>query len=360
MRVALVPSACSDYENTSNTTTAPAGLKDLKARDGLLADLDFTGKLDLLGIRPDGSGLIVYRNLGSFFFQEKTGESGLPAAFAGAEHAVVEDWNNEDLPGVFVTRAGAPPAYFPKQRAGSFVKTNSPADWPSGSLIATGDLNNDLRADLIVAGDHDLGIVFGGMTERLSLPLRGLQAKGILVVDYDNDGWLDIIAWGNGLRVWRNLGRAGFVDVTTDLGLDKIGPVDGLVAADFDGDGDTDLMAPTRGGGRFLRNDGGNANRQLKLRLVGNRSNASGLGARVELSAGNWRTLRRCNNCPPETGVGKHARLDASQSSTGSIFSGTLVDLMAPTNQLTLDELTLPARSCLRIFTLGMAGDSSL
>ena len=94
--------------------TAFAGLKDLKARDGLLADLDFTGKLDLLGIRPDGSGLILCRNLGSFFFQEKTGESGLPAAFTGAEHAVVEDWNNEDLPGVFVTRAALRPPTFPK------------------------------------------------------------------------------------------------------------------------------------------------------------------------------------------------------------------------------------------------------
>jgi tetratricopeptide (TPR) repeat protein len=325
--------------------TAFAGLKNLKARDGLLADLDFTGKLDLLAVAPDGSGLVVYQNLGSFYFQDNTAASGLPAAFAGAEHVAVEDWNNEDVPGVFVSRTGKPPVFFPKQRAGSFVFTNSPADWPVGSVVATGDLNNDLRADLVVAGEREMTIIFGGMTDRLTLPLRGLQVKGILLVDYDNDGWLDVIAYGNGVRVWRNLGRAGFADVTADLGLDKIGPVDVLVAADFDGDGATDLIASTPNGLRFLRNDGGNANRQLKLRLVGNRSNASALGVRVELAAGNWRTIRTLQQLPLEIGVGRHDKLDALKTRWFDL-SSTLVDVAVPTNQLTLDELTLPTGSC--------------
>jgi tetratricopeptide (TPR) repeat protein len=325
--------------------TAFTGLENLKARDGLLADLDFTGKLDLLAILADGSGLRVYQNLGNFYLQDNTTNSGLPAVFGGAEHVAVEDWNNADVPGVFVTRDGKPPVFFPKQRAGSFVETNSPADWPVGSVIAVADLNNDLRADLVVAGERDLGIIFGSMTERLSLPLRGLQAKGLLLVDYDNDGWLDVIAYGNGVRVWRNLGKAGFADVTAELGLDKIGPVDALVAADFDGDGDTDLIAGTTNGLRFLRNDGGNANKQLKLRLVGNRSNASALGVRVELASGNWRTIRTMQQFPLEIGVGKHDKLDALRTRWFDL-SSTLVDVAVPTNQLTLDELTLPSGSC--------------
>ena len=325
--------------------TAFTGLENVKARDGLVADLDFTGKLDLLAVLPDGSGLRLYQNLGNFYFKDNTAESGLSATLAGVEHVAVEDWNTEDVPGVFVGRAGKPPVFFPKQRAGSFVETNSPADWPAGSVIATGDLNNDLRADLVVAGERDLGIVFGGLNERLSLPLRGLQAKGILLVDYDNDGWLDVIAYGNGVRIWRNLGKAGFVDVTADVGLDKIGPVDALVAADFDGDGDTDLIASTPGGLRFLRNDGGNANKQLKLRLVGNRSNASALGVRVELASGNWRTIRTLQQLPLEIGVGRHDKIDALKTRWFDL-SSTLVDVAVPTNQLTLDELTLPSGSC--------------
>jgi Tfp pilus assembly protein PilF len=325
--------------------TAISGLGNLKARDGLLADLNFTGKLDLLAVLPDGSGLRVFQNLGNFYLQDNTTESGLPATFAGTEHVAVEDWNNEDVPGVFVTRNGQPPAFFPKQRAGTFVETNSPVDWPAGSVIATGDLNNDLRADLVVAGERDLGIIFGGMPERLSLPLRGLQVKGILLVDYDNDGWLDILAYGNGVRAWRNLGQTGFADVTAELGLDKIGPLDALVAADFDGDGDTDLIASTTNGLKFLRNDGGNANRQLKLRLVGNRSNASALGVRVELASGNWRTIRTLQQLPLEIGVGRHDKLDALKTRWFDL-SSTLVDVAVPTNQLTLDELTLPSGSC--------------
>jgi hypothetical protein len=325
--------------------TAFTGLENLKARDGVLADLDFTGKLDLLAVLPDGSGLRVYQNLGSFYLQDNTTNSGLPEKFAGVEHVAVEDWNNEDVPGVFVARGGKAPVYFPKQRAGAFVETNSPADWPAGSVIATGDLNNDLRADLVVAGERDLTIIFGGMTEHLTLPLRGLQVKGILLVDYDNDGWLDVIAYGNGMRVWRNLGKAGFADVTADLGLDKIGPVDALVAADFDGDGDTDLIASTPGGLRFLRNNGGNANKQLKLRLVGNRSNASALGVRVELASGNWRTIRTMQEFPLEIGLGKHDKLDALRTRWFDL-SSTLVDVAVPTNQLVLDELTLPSGSC--------------
>ena len=325
--------------------TAFTGLQTLKACDGLLADLDFSGKLDILAVRPDGSGLSVYQNLGNFYFQERTADSGLPAAFAGAERVEVEDWNNDDVPGVFVARAGLPPAFFPKQRAGTFAASNSPADWPVGSVIATGDLNNDLRPDLVVAGAQSLSIVYGGMTERAILPLGGFKVRGILLLDYDNDGWLDVIAWGDGLRVWRNLGHAGFADVTAELGLDKIGPVDALVAADFDGDGDSDLIASTPAGLRFWRNDGGNANRQLKLRLSGNRSNASALGVKVELSAGHWRTLRTLQQLPLEIGVGKVDKLEALKTRWFDL-SSTLVDVPVPTNELILDELTLPSGSC--------------
>ncbi len=325
--------------------TSYSGLKNLKARDGLLADLDFTGKLDLLAVRPDGSGLRVYQNLGSFFFKDDGGNSGLPATLSGAEHLAVEDWNNADVPGVFVSRDNQPPAFFPKQRAGTFLATNSPADWPVGNVIAFGDLNNELRSDLIVGGEHDLTIIYGGLDERRTIPLNGFKTSGLLLVDYDNDGWLDIIAYGNGLRVWRNLGKSGFADVTAALGLDKTGPVDALVAADFDNDGDTDLILSSTNGLHFLRNDGGNANRQLKLHLVGNRSNASALGVRVELTAGNWRTIRTLRQLPLEIGTGQHDKLDALKIRWFDLAS-TFVDVPVQTNALVVDELKLPTGSC--------------
>src|SRR5205085_2253005 len=116
--------------------------------------------------------------------------------------------------------------------------------------------------------------IFAGLTNRLSLPTGDFAVTGLTLVDYDNDGWLDICARGNGLRVWRNLGQSGFRETTSELGLDKLvkGPVDDVACADFDNDGDTDFLVSLPGAGlQLLRNDGGNANQQLKLRLIGNR-----------------------------------------------------------------------------------------
>src|SRR5258706_3182907 len=257
--------------------TAMAGLKNLQARDGLLADLDFTGKLDLLTVLPGGQGLRLYRNLGNSYFKDDTTNSGLPAVLAGVEQVAVEDWNNEDVPGVLMTQNGKPATFFAKQRAGSFVATNVGTSWPAGSGLATANLGNDFRASLVIAEEQPITIAFASRKPPVNLPLRGLRAKAIALVDYDNDGWLDVVAYGNGVRVYRNQGIAGVTDVTADLGLDKVGTVNSLVAADFDDDGDTDFVLSTSAGLQYWRNDGGKANRQLKIRLVGNRSNANGL-----------------------------------------------------------------------------------
>ncbi len=211
-------------------------------------------------------------------------------------------------------------------------------------------MNNDLQPDLIVDGDDDLTVIFGGAKERAKLPLKGLHVKGLLLFDYDNDGWLDVFAYGdNGLRAWRNRGRLGFLDVTSELGLDSVSSGDAIVAADFDGDGDTDLIVSSPGGLRYFRNDGGNANRQLKLRLAGHRSNASALGVRAELAAGNWRTSRTLHELPLEIGVGQHEKLDSVKIHWFDLAS-TLVDVPVDTNVLTLDELTLPSGSCPNLY----------
>ena len=325
--------------------TAASGLKDLKGSDGLLADLDFTGKLDLLTVLPDGQGVRVYRNLGNGYFMDSTTNSGLPAEFNGAVHVAVEDWNNEDVPGVFITQNGKAPVFFSKQRAGSFVETNSTANWPVGNVLAIGDLNNDLLLDSVVGDENTLNIIFGGGRQTARLEAQGLQTKGILLFDYDNDGWLDILAYGNGVKVWRNLGKAGFEDVTAALGLNKLGAVDGVAPADFDNDGDTDLVLSSSAGLQYWRNDGGNANHQIKLLLVGNRSNPSALGVRVEILAGRWRAIRTLQRLPFEIGVGKHDKIDVLKTRWYDLAT-TLVDIPVQPQVLTLAELALPTGSC--------------
>src|SRR5205814_1635259 len=78
------------------------------AIDGALADLDFTGKLDLLLVTPGARSIRVLRNLGgnggSPYFKDITQTSGVPASLTGVSQVVVDDWNNDDVPDLFVAR----------------------------------------------------------------------------------------------------------------------------------------------------------------------------------------------------------------------------------------------------------------
>jgi Flp pilus assembly protein TadD len=326
--------------------TRAAGLEGLKATCGLLADLDFTGNLDLVAVRPAGAGLAIYRNLGNLYFDGTWSDSGLPRALPGAAQVTAEDWNNEGLPGVFIARADGPPAFYAKRRAGAFAPSTLTAGWPAGAVMATGDLGNDLHAQAVIATETALEIVGGNHARSLSLPLHGFRVAGLLLEDFDNDGWLDILAYGSGgVRVWRNAGHAGFIDVTGELGLDKVGPVEGMVAADFAGRGCLDLVTSSDAGLRYWRNQGGNRNLQLKLRLVGNRSNTSSLGVRVEVSAGDWRTSRTVRRMPLEIGVGQHGQLDALRVHWFDL-STAQVDVPVGRAMVTVTEPKLPSGSC--------------
>jgi len=328
-------------------------LENQPAADGALADLDFAGKLDLVLTTPGDGAIRILRNIGSSggspYFKDVTSTSGVPATVTGIASITVDDWSNDGINDLLLTRRQQTPVVLVKSRGGPLVETNAPPDWPAGTPLVAGDLNNDLRTDVVIVTSNRVEVVLGGLTNRVALPLGSLRARGLALLDYDNDGWLDLVAYGTGFRVWRNLGEKGFRDTTAAIGLDKLGndEVESLAAADFDGDCDTDFLLGVKGRGlQLLRNDGGNANHQLKLVLIGNRSNASGIGVHVELAAGRWRALRTVNSLPVEIGVGGNAQLD---SVTGRWFDLSLstTDVKVDCkNPLPLLELSLPTGSC--------------
>lgn len=331
--------------------TKASGLGNLVGRSAALVDLDFTGKLDLLAVLPDGSGVRVLRNLGNMYFKDITATSGVPASVTGARQIVIDDWNNDDLMDVFVSREGQPPLYLQKERGGPLVPTNLPPVQLAGTVLAIGDVNGDLRTDLLVGAPDHVDLLLGGINVARRLPIAVPGLSLLKLIDYDNDGWLDVFAAGEaGLQVWRNVGDGEFVNVTAKLGVDKLvtGRVEDLAAADFDQDGDTDLVASVAGQGlKYLRNDGGNANHQLKLRLIGNRSNASGLGIRIEVASGSFRVHRTVQSLPVEIGVGPR---DSIESLTARWFDlpYNIVDvkLETPPRTLEIPEPVLPTGSC--------------
>jgi Tfp pilus assembly protein PilF len=340
------------FKFTTNGTAADISMfsrfKDTAAESAVLVDLDFTAKLDVLTITPGTNGVRGLRNLGHPYFTPHT-NTGVPPGLGGVRQLVVEDWDGDDLLDLFVAREGKPPLLLTKVRGGTLEASNSPPDWPAGSGIAVGDLNNDLRPDLVVAATNELAVVFNGLDKRERLPLGHWAPTRLLLFDYDNDGWLDLVVAGDGLRVWRNLGLAGFQEATAPLGLPRIvkGHVESIAPADFDLDGDTDLLLTRADGSlQLLRNDGGNANQQLKVRLVGNRSNACGLGIRIEVNAGGLRLARRVTALPVEIGVGQYGQLDSLTTRWFSLSLNNVDVKVDPHSVLTLEELTIRDGSC--------------
>ncbi len=321
-------------------------LASLKAIDGIMADIDFTGKLDLLAIQPGDAGLKVFRNLGSIYFKDISKTSGIPTQITGALKLVMDDWNNDDMLDLFIPRTGEPPMYLQKNRGAAHSPTNTLPTLPSATALATGDLNNDLRVDLVCLANGQLEITFNGLEEKQVLPLaKGSTAVHLL--DYDNDGWLDLFATGDGVQGYRNRGSAGFADSTAALGLDAFnGQVSQLAAADIDRDGDSDLLLAHESGLKYLRNDGGNANRQLKIRLYGNRSNASGLGIQIETVTTGLRIKRTVHSLPVEIGVGKNELLNSLNARWFDLSLFNLDVQVKPDETVTLTELILPTGSC--------------
>ena len=74
--------------------------------------------------------------------------------------------------------------------------------------------------------------------------------------------------------------------MSTKLGPALQQPVVGRGSAygDFDNDGDLDLViTESNGPARLLRNENGNQNDMLRVKLVGTRSNRDGIGAKLTL-----------------------------------------------------------------------------
>ena len=321
-------------------------LASLKAIDGVIADIDFTGKLDLLAIQPGDAGLKIFRNLGSIYFKDISKTSGIPTQITGALKLVMDDWNNDDMLDLFIPRTGESPMFLQKIRGAVHTPTNTLPTLPTTTAIATGDLNNDLRTDLVCLANDQLQITFNGLEAGLTLPLAK-SVTSISLVDYDNDGWLDIFAIGDGVQAFRNQGTGGFTDVTAALGLDSLtGQVTQLAAADIDRDGDSDLLLAHATGLKYLRNDGGNANQQLKIRLYGNRSNASGIGIQVETVTTGLRLKRTVQSLPIEIGIGKNKLLHSLNARWFDLSLFNLDVKVKPSETLTLTELILPTGSC--------------
>ena len=290
-------------------TSALAGILTVKGMKVVVADPDFTGKLSLFFVSSEGR-LRTFTPGITELFQEHRSTPDDGFRVSSVTSILVDDWNNDELPDLLLTRRGEPPWILTNRRGEGLGATSPRPDWPIASFLCVGDFNNDLRPDVVLVTPDTFTIQFGGLRDPRRIPVRKNGVAQLKALDYDNDGWLDLVSWGSdGLRIWRNRGRRGFHEMTRELGLSSLSKthITHAAFADFDQDRDIDIVISVDGEGlRFLRNDGANANGLLKLRPIGTKSNSSGIGLRLVVKSDHWRALRTVQSKPIEIGVGKH------------------------------------------------------
>jgi ASPIC/UnbV protein/VCBS repeat protein/tetratricopeptide repeat protein len=120
--------------------------------------------------------------------------------------------------------------------------------------------------------------------ERKNRYLVKTTGCGVAFFDYDNDGWDDLFIsyWGEN-ALYRNNGDGTFRDVSKQAGILNTPGTYGLgvLVADFDNDGELDVVVNGVNEPSQLRCDSAAGNRWLKVKCVGTKSNRSAIGARV-------------------------------------------------------------------------------
>jgi tetratricopeptide (TPR) repeat protein len=263
-------------------------------------DYDHDGDLDLL-VTSSGGGPALWRNNGNGTFADVSAVV-LPAEAAQARMSVATDFDNDRAVDMIVTRAQGAPSLLRNPREGKFpaVALLGGAAQAVARGVAVFDFDKDGWMDVALTHGATPGLslwrnVDGKRLEAAALPeIGGTGAWGPAALDFDNDGWIDLAAVstaeaGARILLLRNEGSAGFRDYSEEAGLGRVnlaGPGT-LLTADYDGDGDADLLVTQSGGAPvLLRNDGGNRNNWLRLSLKALADNKSAVGTKVEVFGG--------------------------------------------------------------------------
>ena len=334
--------------------TVYAGLAGVTGNAARWVDYDHDGDIDL--VVASESGLALWQNGFTGQFEDVTHSVGIDEVLPVWDVMAV-DLDSDVAVDLVVARGARPTRVFENWRTGQFAaQPEPPGPWPAARSILIDDLDNDGHFDVVLIGDEQLSIVPGRGGARHRIGLAGMEFRAAALIDFDNDGWLDLILAGvagggsdaGQLVLWRNDGTEGWHDASAETGIDSIAlpKLKQLVVADLDADGDSDLLLVTEAGLRTLRNDGGNAAGQLKIRLVGTKTNPSGIGTRVEVRAGTFWAVRFVSQLPIEIGLGESRQLDSVQTVWTNGVVENEIQITPSVEPLTIVEKMVDAGSC--------------
>jgi enediyne biosynthesis protein E4 len=262
----------------------------------------------------------LFHNLGGGRFEDVAVQAGVADPTSKSLGVAVLDYNNDGWPDLFVANDTQPNKLYRNNRNGTFTEEGIAAGVAYGEEgvargamgVDSADYDHSGRTHLLVGNfsNQMLGLYHNegnglfvdeaassdvGRSSLLSLTF------GLFFFDYDLDGYPDIftanghideqigrvqpkVSYRQPPLLFRNLGDGRFKNVTAQMGAAFNRPIvaRGAAYADFDRDGDLDLLISTNDGPAYLfRNDGGNRNHWLTIRLAGTKSNRDGIGAVV-------------------------------------------------------------------------------
>ncbi|MGB6727056.1 MAG: CRTAC1 family protein [Terracidiphilus sp.] len=289
------------------------------------ASCQYKGEPVMCGPRglPPGTNL-MYRNNGDGTFTDVSEKSGiLKTGPRTSITAVSYDFDNDGWPDIYVAVDSGPSILFHNNHDGTFTDIavasgcgySDDGHEQAGMGVGVGDYDCDGWFDIFKTNFsedtsnlyHNNGDgTFTEVTAEAGVAQDVLGVKwGCGFIDYDNDGWPDIFQVDGHVYpgvdehsnqtfleprvVYRNLGNRKFQDVSKEMGpgITARHSSRGCAFGDFDNDGDIDVVVNNMNEiPSLLRNDGGNQNNWIKVKLIGTKCNRTALGACVRVTTG--------------------------------------------------------------------------
>jgi len=267
----------------------------------------------------------LYHNNGDGTFTDVSEKAGiLKPGPRYSISATSYDFDNDGWPDIYVAVDSEPSILFHNNHDGTFTDLavmagcayNEDGHEQAGMGLAVADYDCDGWFDIFktnFADDtcdlyHNNGDgTFSDLSFSSGVGINNnYVAWGCGFIDYDNDGWPDIVqvnghvypevdnykfgeAFKNPRLVYRNLGNGHFQDVSALMGpgISERFSSRGAAFGDYDNDGCMDVLILNMNDlPSLLRNVGGNKQNWIKIKLVGTRCNRTAIGARVRVTTG--------------------------------------------------------------------------